>query len=271
MHGSGKGGMVYVEDVVGNVPSVSSGEVSLLMVVRYLLSKWYWLLLAGIAAGFLTFGAVKAFVTPSYQSSVSFYVYNTSDNSAATRSVNSQDLQAAESLATTYSKILASNTVLDAVLDDMGDSRNGLTRSDLSSMVNASVVTDTQLLKVEVSSSDPEFACRIAQSFQRVAPDEMQRITKVGGVEIVDQPEVAKVPTSPRIGFDTVIGATIGIIIAAIALGMHALKDQTIYVPEDLEGKVTVLGAIPRIETASVSDRAWKITIDEKADHANES
>lgn len=249
--------MIDAED---SAASSSSEEVNLLVVARYLLSKWYWLLLGGVVGGALVFAAVSLFITPSYQSSVSFYVYNSPDSVATTKTVNNQDLQAAESLATTYSNILESNIVLDAVLDDLGDNRRGLTRSELSDMVDASVITNTQLLEVVVSSNDADFACRIAESFENVAPRELQNITKVGGVEIVDQPEVATRPASPRTLFDSAIGLVIGVIVAGIILGVRMMADQTIYMPEDIENSVTVLGVIPTIDIGIGQTPMWRFT-----------
>lgn len=55
-----------------------------------------------VAAG--VYAVVTIFVTPTYESRVSFYVYNSADNSSQ-GTINNSDLQAAESLATTYSKI----------------------------------------------------------------------------------------------------------------------------------------------------------------------
>lgn len=126
--------------------SSRSGDVSLLVLARYILGKWYWLLLAGLIAGLAAFVSVKLVVTPAYRSTVSFYVYNSPDSNASTRTVNNQDLQAAESLATTYSNILESNTVYDAVLKDLGSDGRGLDRTDLSKMAKVSVIDNTQLL-----------------------------------------------------------------------------------------------------------------------------
>ena len=92
-------------------------ELSLWDVAKILLSKLHWLVLAGLVAAALVYAAVTIFVTPTYQSRVSFYVYN-STNNASQGTINNSDLQAAESLATTYSKILESNSVLDSVLED---------------------------------------------------------------------------------------------------------------------------------------------------------
>ncbi len=232
-------------------------QVNLLSAVRFVLGHFYLVLLAGLIAGGCTFAAIKLFVTPIYESSVSFYVYNSAAETS-NRTVNSADLEAAESLATTYSKILGSNTVLDAVLEDLGNNGNDLSRKELSEMVNASVVTNTQLLEVVVSSSNARLACDIADSYAKVAPDEMERITKVGGVEVVDQPEIAEEPTSPRVVFDSAIGVAVGFIISIIILIFRMLSDKTIYLPEDIE-EITVLGSIPEIESSKAAENYWKI------------
>ena len=172
-------------------PQAGSGkvEVTLLDILKLLLSKSYWLLLAGVLAGACVFLVTTFLITPSYESRVSFYVYNSSNNSVQSGTINNGDLQAAESLATTYSKILASNSILDAVLQELGPDVS-LSRKSLSGMVSVSVITDTQLLEVVITSTDPAFACRVAGAFAKVAPTEIVRITKAGGVEIVDQPEI---------------------------------------------------------------------------------
>ena len=112
-------GGTYMNDTQS--PQAGSGkvEVTLLDILKLLLSKSYWLLLAGVLAGACVFLVTTFLITPSYESRVSFYVYNSSNNSVQSGTINNGDLQAAESLATTYSKILASNSILDAVLQEI--------------------------------------------------------------------------------------------------------------------------------------------------------
>lgn len=140
-------------------------ELSLWDVAKILLSKLHWVLLAGIVAAALVYMAISVFVTPTYESRVSFYVYNSTNNTAQ-GTINNSDLQAAESLATTYSKILESNSVLDSVLTDIRG-ETALSRKELNRMVKVSVISDTQLLEVVVTSTDPKLACRIAGAFAK--------------------------------------------------------------------------------------------------------
>ena len=213
--------------------SVGGTELSLWDITKILLAKIHWLLLAGVVVAAGVYAVVTIFVTPTYESRVSFYVYNSADNSSQ-GTINNSDLQAAESLATTYSKILASNSVLDSVLSDLR-AETSLSRKELSRMVNVSVVSDTQLLEVVATSTDPELACKIANSFAKVAPTEIVRITKAGGVEVVDRPEVATEKSAPRTVFDSAIGFVVGMILASVAIILRMMADTTIYLPEDIE------------------------------------
>lgn len=124
--------------------AAGSSEIAFGDILKLLLSRFYWVLLAGVVAAALVYTAITVFVTPTYQSRVSFYVYNSANN-AAHDTINNSDLQAAESLAATYSKILESNSVLDSVLADIRG-ETALSRKELNRMVQVSVISDTQLL-----------------------------------------------------------------------------------------------------------------------------
>ena len=241
--------------------SNSVNRLNVLDIIRILLGRFYWIILAGIVTAGLVYGVLKFLVTPTYESSVSFYVYNSSDTSARTGTVNNNDLQAAESLATTYSKILGSNSVLDAVLAELDDQKVS-NRKDLRKMIKASVIDDTQLLEVTVKTTDPEFSCDVAEAFAEVAPTEIVRITKAGGAEVVDRPEVATEKASPKTAFDTIIGFLIGAVAASAAIVVITLSDRTIYLPEDIEkiGEITILGQIPEIRIKDEVAVPWKIS-----------
>lgn len=100
------------------------------------------------------------------------------------------------------------------------------------------------------------------RAFAKVAPTEIVRITKAGGVEIVDQPEIPTDKASPRTVFDTAIGVIIGVMVAAVIVILRTLADTTIYLPEDIENMVgiTVLGQIPDINSADDNYAYWTVT-----------
>lgn len=233
-------------------------EVSLWSIVGLLLRKIHWLIAAGLAFGIGVYLVLSLLVTPTFESRVTFYVYNNSGGASQSGSIDKSDLQAAESLATTYSKILESNSVLNAVLSDLNST---LTKKELAQMVDVAVVTNTQLLEVVITSTDANFACKVAESFASVTPAEIVRITKAGGVEVVDHPEVATEQASPRTAFDTAIAVVVGVIIAAVIIILKTLSDTTIYLPEDIEKLVgvAVIGQIPEIEGTEKNYKYWEL------------
>lgn len=233
-------------------------EVSLWSIVGLLLRKIHWLIVAGLVSGAGVYLVLSFLVTPTFESRVTFYVYNNSGGASQSGSIDKSDLQAAESLATTYSKILESNSVLNAVLRDLN---SALTRKELAQMVDVAVVTNTQLLEVVITSTDANFACNVAESFAGVAPAEIVRITKAGGVEVVDHPEVATEQASPRTAFDTAIAVVVGVIIAAVIIILKTLSDTTIYLSEDIEKLVgvAVIGQIPEIEGTEKNYKYWEL------------
>lgn len=227
-------------------------------IIKIMIKKTHIILLSGLIAALIVLIAVSIFVTPEYQSHTSFYIYNTS-NSYDSGTISNSDLQAAENLAVTYSKILGSNTVFDSVIDNLNYKKE-LSRKELRDIIKVDVTSDKQLIEVSVASSDPKLSYEIAEAFVRIAPKEIVRIAKGGGVEVVDQPEISTEKTSPKTFYNTFIGFIVGIFIACAILFIKIICDKTIYSFEDISEKtdLTVIGQIPEI-TPPNNYRFWSL------------
>ncbi len=239
-------------------------EIDLLELLRVLLRKLHWLILAGLVCGLAAFLITYFLIAPTYQSTASFYVYTKTVEAASGTDVNggtiqNADLQAAESLASTYTKIMESNSALDAALAELKQKGIDLTRKELSEMVEVSAVSDTQLISLTVTSTSAKEACAIANALIEVAPTEIIRITKAGGIEMVDNPEVATEKSSPSTVKNVALGALAGLFISAAIIILKSLSDATIYVPDDLKKltEATVLGQIPEINAAEQTGNSW--------------
>lgn len=225
------------------------GEAGLSEIFRLLIRRLHFLLLAGALGGIVTFSVVRFLVKPAYQSYVSFYIYSYPDNHAQPDTVSSSDLAAAEKLTTTYASIMSSNSVLNAVIRYMNTPED-LTRNRLRQMIRTSVITNTQLLAVTVTTTNAELSCKVASAFAEAVPDEIIRITRVGSVEVVDWPESAAQPSSPDVFLDTCIGAFAAVLFTAAAMVLRMLSDTTVYLPDDVTRMTdaAILGQIPNID-----------------------
>lgn len=253
-------------------------EIDIASVFRVILSKWYWILSCALVLAVALYCVANFGIAPKYQSAVSLYVVNTNNNQQPSQSINTGDLQASKSLAQTYTIILKSNTVLDAVVNDINATANSqkLTRDELRGMISVEAVNETQLVKVTVTSTNADYACLIATAFGNAAPQEIIRITKAGSVELVDHAEVAKTPSSLRKSMFALVGAVVGAAGAILFFVIKMLTDTTIYLGADIEkiSSAPVLGLIPDIGSGEPTGRKWKmngggVIVNEQTRNAN--
>jgi polysaccharide biosynthesis transport protein len=121
------------------------------------LRRWVWLILgctalAGLAALFVT-----AQIAPVYEANVTLLV----EPSKNTMSSEYSAIIAAERLALTYTQMLTSRPVMEAIIVELGLDE---TANELAKKVSAASIRDTQLIKVTVQAESPEKAAELANS-----------------------------------------------------------------------------------------------------------
>ena len=122
-----------------------------------LLMRWYWLLiLAAMLAAVLAFLVSKR-MTPVYQASTKLLI-----NEAPTaRSADYNSILTSERLARTYSEMLTTKPVVEAVIKDLD---LNLDVKDLQKTIQVELVRDTQLIEVKVDNTNPVMAANIANT-----------------------------------------------------------------------------------------------------------
>lgn len=245
-------------------------EINLADVFQILLSKWIYILIAGIIAA-LAIGLVTHFVIKKkYTAHTTMYVFTTAEQNQ-TGTISYSDLSAADNLIKTYQVIVKSTSVLDTVAERFNAEHpehagQNVTALFLSKVASVSVPTGTKLIQISVSTEDPLLSADIANTFAKHVPDQIVRITKAGGVEIVDWATTPKSPSSPNLTRNIVIGFAAGFILAALFFLLRAYLDTTIYTSEEV-AKVSncpVIGTVPMIVTGSEEVEPWEVTLREE-------
>ncbi len=227
--------------------NTNSIEVDIVEIVWYLLSRWYMLIISAVVAMGLVLGADLLFVAPKYQSSVTFNVENTRETSKV-EGVTSSDIVAAESLAETYKVILSSNSVRERVVESLAAINVAITENQLSNAVAISEISNTQILRVDVTHKDEEMAYTIAKTYEKVVTNMIIHLTNWGNAYVIDSARMPKKPSSPRVERDAVIGFMAGMALCVLILLIIRFSDRRIFVAEDIENalNVTVIGQIPK-------------------------
>ena len=250
-------------------------EINLGDVFQILLSKWIYILLAGVlvavAVGLITHFVIKK----KYTASTSMYVFTTAEQNQ-TGSITSSELVAADNLIKTYQAIVKSNAALEVVSVRLNQEHPeyvdfNVTPARLNNMTSVNVPTGTKLLEIKVVTVNPQLSADIANTFAQYVPDEIIRITKAGGVEIVDYATAPKTHSSPSLTKNVAIGLLAGLVASAAFFVFRALLDTTIYSAEEI-AKVTscpVIGNIPHVEVAGEAPEPWNVSVKEEITHGN--
>lgn len=245
-------------------------EINLGDVFQILLSKWIYILLAGILVA-VTVGLITHFVIKKkYTASISMYVFTTAEQ-MQTGTISYNELSAADNLIKTYQVIVKSNSVLDVVAERFNAEHPehaawNVQASSLSGATAVSVPDGTKLIRVSVTTRDPKLSADIANTFAKYVPDQIVRITKAGGVEIVDYATVPKSPSSPNLSRNIATGFAAGFLIAAVYFLLRAYLDTTIYTSEEVQ-KITrcpVIGTIPMIVVGGEEQTQWEVVLREE-------
>ncbi len=225
-------------------------EIDLRKIFLMLRKKIAIILVVALIGAALAGCVTNFFIKPKYTSGVSFYVNNNNDNLVGSSgTITSSDLDASEKLVNTYIFVVESGTFRSKVADKLG---NGITASQLKKMMSCSAVKDTLAFQVNVSSSDPELATNIANTIAELAPQEIVRVLKVGGVEVVDYASIPTKPSSPNLKKNVLIGFAVALVLAFTVCFVKELFDTRIMSESDLtrEFNIPVLGTVPRLVPA---------------------
>lgn len=197
------------------------------------------------------YGYTVMFVAPQYRATALLYV-NSSNLSLANAkvSISTQDLTAAKSLVDTYIVILKTRTTLEEVIEVSG---LNYTYGQLSSMVHAAPVNDTEVFSVTVTCHNSEHAEILANTIARLLPNRISSIVEGSSARIVDAAVENPSRVSPNYFRNAFLGFLSGFFGVAAIVVVTALLDDKIRSTETISSKyqIPVLAVIPDL----VSDR----------------
>lgn len=220
-------------------------EIDLKKLFRGLLRKAWLIGLVSVICALAVLVGTILFVSPEYESSVMFYVNNSSvvpGEGAA--SISSADISASRGLVKSYIVILTSRESLDGVIEHADVD---CTYEELKKMITAEVVDSAEFFRVVVTSSDPEEADRIADAISYILPNRIAGIIEGTSAKLVDFAMAGAKPDSPNYVKNTVIGFALGLIASVGAVALWTIMDRTIRTVEDAEQccEYPVLAVIP--------------------------
>lgn len=218
-------------------------ELDLFEILDILWRRAIWIIFFGICGGVMMYLYTVKMIVPMYSASASMYVYG-DQNYKESEVQTSNDMSLGTRLASIYIVILQSDAVLDGVAEQL---ELGYSGSDIRNMMSAQTIDESMAISVTIRNSDPVKAQMIANAVVDVAPAEIIRVVKAGGVEVIDYAKRPGVPYNINIRSNVIKGIMLGAALSILLFLLIEFLDTTIYREEDILNHFTipVLGSIP--------------------------
>ena len=220
-------------------------EIDLLHLLKVLWHRAWLVVLVMLLLGAIAFSYAYFFITPTYQATAMMYVNNNSISSSVSEIISSSQLTAARGLLDTYITILKTRTTLELVIEEAGLS---CSYAQLSSMISAGAVNETEIFSINVTSTDPEEAAIIANTIVKVLPDRISDIIEKANVRTVDEAVIPVSKAAPSLTKYAVIGMLIGAVITCAFIIILDMMDTTMRGEEYLTQNypdIPVLAIVP--------------------------
>lgn len=214
----------------------------------YIIRKWIALIIAIFVISVAVAGGISYYILkPEYKAFTTLMVGKANDEMLDGNTIEYNDLVLNQKLVTTYGKIIESRRVADKVIEKM---KLDLSYENFIGKVNVTLVSGTEIIKLEVSDQDPTLAAEIANETALIFMDTIKDILFIENIQIIDGAQVPKNKTSPRPALNMAIAGVLGLMIGVFLVFLLEYLDNTLKTEEDVERhlELPVIGAIHIIE-----------------------
>ena len=204
----------------------------------------------GLFFALIGFGISNFVIAPTYESTTGIYILNKEDNASVTYS----DVQIGTQLTKDYAQLISSRYVLENVIQQLGLE---LDYAELNKKIDITTPTDTRIVNITVSDTDPVVAMNIANAVREVASEHIRNVMDIDAVNVVETANMPTKKASPSIMMWTLIGGFVGVVLVAILIILNFILDDTIKTSEDVERflGLSTLALIPMAEEEEESSR----------------
>ena len=208
-----------------------------------------------IIAIFIVIGFIytSAFTKPMYTSSTTLVLAGTNDETnEGETSITTSDLTLNSKLVSTYSQLVKSNKVVRQVISNLGI--KDISEEELRNNISVTSVSDTELIKITVTTDNSKYSADIANETAKVFASEVDEIYNINNVHVVDEAEESETPSNINHKKDVIMFAAIGFVIAFAYVIVASMLDTTVKTEEDVERLVNlpVLASIPMYDPSEI-------------------
>lgn len=226
-----------------------SDYIDLMALGKALLRRWWFILLAGCVAGIAAYAFSVMTLVPTYKSSFTAYVNNSNQN-LDSNIVTTSDIAASRQLTLTYAEIIHCRPVMELTVEKSGLE---METEELSGMISVGNLNDTELMKITITSEDPEQSYRLACALQDTAPEYVEKVLVGSSMQIVEPPLLPTAPSSRSFTSRMKKAFLAGAALACAVVLLIEFLDTRVKSTEMIESRydVVVIGTIHDLSSSS--------------------
>ena len=214
-------------------------EIDVVELFYRLLENIRYIIVAALIGALLSWAYTVVIVSPKYTATSKLYVLNTGDSAIAL-----SDLQIGTYLASDYQEVFKNWHVHEMVIErlDLPYSYKTLTN-----MIKVTNPNNTRILYISATSTDPEEAKSIADTYAEVAREFIATTMDTREPNLFEEALRPTSPSSPSKSRNVMLGFILGFIIACGVITVKYLMDDKIHSSDDVEKYIGIptLGMLP--------------------------
>lgn len=230
----------------GKYKNTEEDVIDLSVMFGVLMKNWVLILIMTILGAAAAFSITKYLIPEKYQATATVIVNNKAGD---TQYVNLSDITSSQGLAELYSIIIKSDNVLDKIVNDLGDETS---YEELKKSVKVETISDTQVVQISMTSTDPKHAQEIVDKFVKYSKPVIMEKVDAGSVKELNAAALSNNgdPISPSMPKNTIVGGGLGFILAAAIVILKELLNTTLKTEADVTSTlgIPLLGVIPMVD-----------------------
>ena len=209
-------------------------EIDLIELFGYYMTKIWWLigafLLGALLAGLITHFAI----TPKYTATAKMYMVSSSSQSV----VDLTDLNIGQTISGDYVELLKTRPIVEGVIEEQN---LPYSYNELVGMINLSIINNTRIIQINVTSTDKREAMEIANALAEKGVSELPKLMETPEPHIAEYAIVPVNKSAPSLTKNTMIGALLALLIMLAVFTVQFLMDDTFKYAEDIEKEFGVM------------------------------
>ena len=197
-------------------------------------------------------------IAPTFESTSKIYILNKQQENTVTYS----DVQLGTQLTKDYAQLITSRLVLEKVIEDLKltEISEEMDYEAMLDKVEVTTPTDTRILSITVTDTDPVMAMEIANSVREAAAVHIKNVMDIEAVNVVETANLPMEKAGPSVMKWTLIGGCIGAFLVMAIVLLIFFMDDTIKNSDDVEKYLglSTLALIPLDTQAATGKNAKK-------------